>query len=98
MMTKYIVFTKRRTDMNGNVETDDRGFFYDDEIMVIFPEYIAHSNMAELCTRSRKVISAGFIGYHGGKHFCHGHSESLKIGSRAEDVHLLRKLLAEGIA
>lgn len=95
MMTKYIVFKKRRTDMNGNVETDNQGYFYDDEVMVIFPEYVAHSNMAELCTRERYVLSAGFIGYHDGKHFCYGRSESLDIGSRKEDAALLRQLLGE---
>lgn len=94
-MNKYIVFKKRRTDMRGNVMTDSKGYFYDDEVMVIFPKFVAHNDMAELCTRSRHVLSAGFIGFYDGEHFCTGRSESLNLDSRPEDQKLLDDLINE---
>lgn len=74
------------------------------EYMVLFPRHeLTHKYMAEAvqhirCEGARpgdwsrdfidsKIVSAGFVDASG---HCHGHSESLGIGSRPEDTKLLQ--------
>lgn len=86
MTAKYIVVKELRLE----------GFGTMDMVAVVFPTYVAHSDMAYSMRLSRDEIdSAGFVDFDSsGKAHAYGNSESLSLDSQPErDTKLVQRFL-----
>ena len=60
---------------------------------IVFPKFIAHSDMAMQLRLADKVLSAGFVVFIDGKPEAFGYSVSLGVKSRETDSKLIARAL-----
>lgn len=62
------------------------------EVLVMFPEFVLHSDFHRDYDVEGEIVSAGFILLDNGEFICHGESVSLKVKSRPEDSALANEM------
>lgn len=68
------------------------------EVVILFPQFLEHKDVAYVLTSRTKLVSAGFVKLINGEFHVSGKSTSLNLSSRPEDTDLIiSHLTFEGI-
>ncbi len=66
------------------------------EVLIMFPEFILHSDFYQDYNVECEIVSAGFILVDNGEFICHGESVSLAVKSRPKDSTLANEMFGRG--